>query len=211
MTTESEHLKLLEKQPGWGHVVVLVGPDGGGKTFLANKLKQDAPDIILVKGTQPDTWPISDEDKNRIAKMKTRYKKDGFRYFGLLSLALHKTIDELARQGKNVVVDSEQTFKWLMWEELRGNLDKAVTALTQHKVKATLPDCIKYVVPEADNFDKQAELIWERQNSKKESEKSSVDPKNLEEVRKRLMASERVILAMEKLGVTVEGKPSWLV
>jgi len=142
--------------------------------------------------------------------LKERYKNDGFRYFGLISLALHKTVYELAKQGNNVVVDSEQTFKWLMWEELRDNLDSAIVALTRHKVKAVLPDSVRYVVPDADNFDQQAELIWQRQDSKLKSEKSGVDPQNLEEVKERLKASERVILAMEKLGVNVEGKPSWL-
>ena len=103
--------------------------------------------------------------------MKERYKNDGFRYFGLISLALHKTVYELAKQGNNVVVDSEQTFKWLMWEELRDNLDSAIVALTRHKVKAVLPDSVRYVVPDADNFDQQAELIWQRQASKLKSEK----------------------------------------
>ena len=210
ITDTKENLKLLEKEHGFGQVVVLVGPDGGGKSFLANQLIQNMPNTILIRGTRPQSWPISEEDKLRLARLEQRYQNDNFKHYGLLALALHRTVRELAKQGKNVIVDSEPTFKWLMWQELRGNLDKAIATMTAHKVKVVLPDSIRYVVPEADNFDQQAELIWRRQNSKPESEKSNVDPKNLEEVKIRLKASEKVILALEKLGITIQGKPSWL-
>jgi len=211
MTEFREGLKLLEKGPGFGQVTVLVGPDGGGKSFLANQLIQSHPEAVLIKGSQPQSWPIPEKDKLRLVNLKKRYKDDNFRYYGLHSLALHKIVRELAKQGTDVIVDSEPTFKWLMWQELRGNLDKAVAALTAHEIKAVLPDSIRYIVPFAENFDQQAELILQRQNSKADSEKSSVDPKNLEEVKARLKASENVILAMEKLGVSIEGKPAWLV
>ncbi|KKQ26311.1 MAG: hypothetical protein US62_C0008G0006 [Candidatus Woesebacteria bacterium GW2011_GWA1_37_8] len=59
MSTEvKEGIKLLEKEPGFGHVVVLVGPDGGGKSFLANQLVREKPETLLIKGTQPQSWPI---------------------------------------------------------------------------------------------------------------------------------------------------------
>jgi len=205
-----ESLKLLEKKPDFGQIVVLVGPDGGGKSFLAKQLVKDQPNTILINGTQPQSWPIPEEERQRLAKLKERYPNNNFRYFGLISSALHRTVYELANQGKDIVVDSEQTFKWLMWEALRDNLDDAMTALTAHKINAVLPDWIRYVVPEADNFDEQAELIWQRQNSKPEAEKSAVDPKNLGEVRARLKASEKVLSALEEIGVTIEGKPTWL-
>jgi len=210
MTEDKEGLKLLEKQPGYGKVVVLVGPDGGGKTFLAKKLVLENPNAILIDGTHPQNWPISDDKKRSLARFKERYQDDSLKYFGSISLALHKTILEIAKQGKDVIVDSEQTFKFLMWEDMRGNLDKAVNVLKNHKFKAILPDSIRYVVPDAESFDQQAELIWEQQNKKPISQRSDIDPKNLEEVKTRLEASEHVIFALEKLGVNIEGKPDWI-
>ncbi len=209
MTEARERLKLLEKEPGLGKITVLIGPDGGGKSFLAEQLlKAGGENMVLIKGTKPEEWPIAPEEKAKLVKLRERYKEDDFKLYGLLSLALHRTVLELARKGKNVVVDSEPTFKWLMWEEDKGKLTEAVKTLTDNKLKVVMPDLIKYVVPPAENREKQAELIWDR--LKDRIEKSEDDPKNLEEVKARLKASEKVIVAMEKLGVKVEGKPRWV-
>lgn len=206
-----EGIRLLEKQPGYGKVIVLVGPDGGGKSYLANRLSKEQPHVVLIDGTHPQKWPISEKKKVGLARLKDRYKDDGFAYYGAISLALHKTVLELVKEGKDVIVDSEQTFKFLMWEDMRGNLPKALEALKGGHFNAVMPDSIRYVVPKADSFEQQAELIWEQQNKKPASERSSIDPKNLEEVKDRLSASEHVVVALQNLGVKIEEKPSWLV
>lgn len=207
----NERLRLLETQPNYGKVTVLIGPDGGGKTYLSNKLHEQNPDAILIDGTHPQNWPVSEEKKKSLARLKEIGGNDpSFDYYGILGLELHKVIYKLAKEGKDVIVDSEQTFKWLMWEDMKGNLDKSIQILTSKVFNAILPDTVKYVVPQADSFEKQAELIWEQQSKKLQSEVSPIDPKNLDEVKTRLKASENVILALEKIGVVVEGKPAWL-
>lgn len=207
----NEGLRLLEKQPNYGKVTVLIGPDGGGKTYLSNKLHTENPEAILIDGTHPQNWPVSDEKKKSLARLKEMAGNDpSFDYYGILGLELHKVIYRLVKEGKDVIVDSEQAFKWLMWEDMKGNLDKSMQILTSKEFNVILPDTVKYVVPQADSFEKQAELIWEQQNKKHESEKSLIDPKNLEEVKLRLKASENVVQALEKAGVVVEGKPAWL-
>lgn len=209
--TNNERLRLLERQPSYGKVTVLIGPDGGGKTYLSNKLHGDNPEAILIDGTHPQNWPVSDEKKKSLARLKEIGDRDSnFNYYGILSLELHKVIYRLAKEGKDVIVDSEQTFKWLMWEDMKDNLDKSIQILTSEEFNAILPDTVEYVVPRADSFEKQAELIWEQQSKKLQSEVSPIDPKNLDEIKARLKASEDVILALEKIGVIVEGKPSWL-
>lgn len=203
----TEGLKLEEKQPGYGHITVLVGPDGGGKTYLSKQLAQEHPNAILIDGTHPQKWPVSEEKKRILGKLKGT---DGFDYYGIVSLELHKMVFGFAKQGKDIIVDSEQTFKFLMWEDMRGNLEKSVNKLKSRSFRAVMPDSIRYVVPKAGTFDQQAELVWEQQSKKPISERSSIDPTNLEEVRTRLRASEHVIVALENLGVEVEGKPSWV-
>jgi hypothetical protein len=210
MSENKDYLKLLEKQPGYGKITVLVGPDGGGKTFLATQLKNENPESKLFSGMDIESWPIDLDKKRAINKIKKTNSKKDANYYALLALALNKAVLNESKKGFDVIVDSEQTFKWLMWEDMKEKLDSAIQILTSHKIKAVLPDTIRYVVPQADDFDSQAEKIWIQQQGKSNSEKSDVDPKNLGEVKDRLHASEHVILALERLGVKIEGKPSWL-
>ena len=207
---DNESLHLLEKQPGYGKITVLVGPDGGGKSFLANQLAKERPGSTIIWGTRPQTWPIPQTDKLKLDRLRGHLEQNSFKYFGLLSLALHRAADKLAKDGNDVIIDSEQTFKWLMWEDINGNLNPALKALTDKKINVFLPDSIRYVVPKAENFEEQAGIIWDRMSHRPKDQLTDMDPKSLEEVTARLHACEHVILALEKLGVTIEEKPPWL-